>query len=78
MVQSWLDTPATDHGILFRSDDEVDDTLSKYMYMNWQVTDDIGFGSGFTAFPILDVTYVPEPATMVLLSLGGLLIRRKR
>ena len=77
-VQGWLDTPATNNGFLIRNNVENDDTLDKYMYQNWQVTDDIGFGGGFTAFPILDVTYVPEPATIALLSLGGLLIRRKR
>ena len=28
--------------------------------------------------PILEIDYIPEPATMLLLGVGGLLIRRKK
>jgi hypothetical protein len=31
-----------------------------------------------TLRPILEVTYVPEPATLVMLGLGSLLLKRKK
>jgi len=37
-----------------------------------------GFGAGDSSFNLYDIEVIPEPATLLLLSLGGLILRRKK
>ena len=70
MVQSWVDTPADNAGVVFMADgggyDRQDFRSHEYGTASLR--------------PKLTITYTPEPATMLLLGIGGLgvLVRRRR
>jgi hypothetical protein len=54
--------------------------LTKDWYFRLMVNDgtSAGFGAGDAWFNVYDFSVVPEPATILLLTLGGLVLRRKR
>lgn len=78
-VQGWLDNPATNFGWILRNASDAGTQTVRGFYSRESGT---GASSALTtAFqPSLSITYVPEPASAVLLLLAGqtLLLRRQR
>lgn len=72
VVIDWLDGTATNNGLLIVPSNDSNDES------NW--TNFFFTPAGETNAPKLEITYVPEPATMGLLSLGalGALLRRRK
>ena len=71
LVSDWYNAPAGNHGVRVWSDDLLP---QHYQWVNFW-GDEYG-----AAPPELEITYVPEPASMCLLAMGGvaLLVRRRR
>lgn len=63
VVQQWINTPSSNHGVVIWTDQ----VTPKYWLANSANT---GGGVYPAQRPILEVTFVPEPATMVLFSMG--------
>jgi hypothetical protein len=74
-VQNWLDTPSTNFGWIMKNADETDPTDFRAFWS----AQGAAAKNDSTLAPELIVTYVPEPATTLLLALGTpLLISRRR
>ncbi len=72
-IQAWLDSPSTNYGWKMKLTDaqEAGDRYGMDMYSSAHD------GPGEPG-PYLTLNIVPEPATMILLGLGGFVIRRRR
>jgi hypothetical protein len=68
-VQSWLNSPSTNHGWFLVNSDETD----AQTFISFWSRETSASGTA----PQLVVSYVPEPASFGLVALIGLLIRRK-
>ena len=71
LIQSWLgdDTVSLHFGI--KPD-------YYWSFFSDKMTNLAGNGAGSPAGPTLTFDYIPEPATMILLGLGGLMLRKRR
>jgi hypothetical protein len=75
-IQDWLDNPGNNAGMLLKNHlpSAQDPTQSYLCAGEWGGADPINHGYE----PKLTIEYIPEPTTMVLLGLGGLLLRRRK
>ena len=72
LVQGWIDNPSTNAGVIIKIRDEANVGVAVQCYAS-----EINYWNPYR--PHLEIDYTPEPATIGLLSLGGLaMLRRKR
>ena len=71
--QDWIDNPGDNLGIMWMLDPENADSGG----WEWWSTD-AGIPGDTSVHPTLHLTFTPEPVTMVLLGLGGLVAIRRR
>ncbi|MCI0334516.1 MAG: DNRLRE domain-containing protein [Planctomycetes bacterium] len=79
-IQSWLDNPATNFGWALVSANETSIATARAFYSREATVDAGGDPMDLARRPLLTITYVPEPASAVLLLIAAsmaLLVRRK-
>ena len=72
-VQDWVNTPANNAGLLFKNQDGYGLVQS-----NMVSSEFVAGEYYYEPALVVDYTPVPEPMTIAILGLGGLLIRRKK
>jgi len=78
MVNDWYSNALANHGILIRGGESTLQRRIDYCSTDWTTTGKMGDPLDPTYFPYLEVTYVPEPVSLILLSLGGLVLAGRR
>lgn len=79
-VQNWIDAPATNAGIIIKQDMEVPGPTGAAYNLKIEMysSEADNYAPDGIYAPELVIEYVPEPATMMLLGIGGLMALRRR